>query len=128
MEYNNERPYSIWTCTKVSRGWVLIMSEENRSTELQAIVQELQMLRNQIQSFSSQISEYGLTLDALLNQDPNKSVYQSLGNLLLEVEDREKLNSELSQSKLNVENHLNKLIEREQSLRAKYDELVSGLE
>ncbi|MBT3642292.1 MAG: hypothetical protein HOJ64_05645 [Euryarchaeota archaeon] len=104
------------------------MSEENRSTELQAIVQELQMLRNQIQSFSSQISEYGLTLDALLNQDPNKSVYQSLGNLLLEVEDREKLNSELSQSKLNVENHLNKLIEREQSLRAKYDELVSGLE
>ena len=104
------------------------MSEENRSTELQAIVQELQMLRNQIQSFSSQISEYGLTLDALLNQDPNKSVYQSLGNLLLEVEDREKLNSELSQSKLNVESHLNKLIEREQSLRAKYDELVSGLE
>jgi chaperonin cofactor prefoldin len=104
------------------------MSEENRPTELQAIVQELQMLRNQIQSFSSQISEYGLTLDALLNQDPNKSVYQSLGNLLLEVEDREKLNSELSQSKLNVENHLNKLIEREQSLRAKYDELVSGLE
>ncbi|MBT6873848.1 MAG: hypothetical protein HOA28_01255 [Euryarchaeota archaeon] len=104
------------------------MSEENRSTELQAIVQELQMLRNQIQSFSSQISEYGLTLDALLNQDPNKSVYQSLGNLLLEVEDREKLNSELSQSKLNVENHLNKLIEREQSLRAKYDELISGLE
>ncbi|MDC1419171.1 prefoldin subunit [Euryarchaeota archaeon] len=104
------------------------MSEGNRSTELQAIVQELQMLRNQIQSFSSQISEYGLTLDALLNQDPNKSVYQSLGNLLLEVEDREKLNSELSQSKLNVENHLNKLIEREQSLRVKYDELVSALE
>ena len=104
------------------------MSEGNRSTELQAIVQELQMLRNQIQSFSSQISEYGLTLDALLNQDPNKSVYQSLGNLLLEVEDREKLNSELSQSKLNVENHLNKLIEREQSLRAKYDELVSAFE
>ena len=104
------------------------MSEENRSTELQAIVQELQMLRNQIQSFSSQISEYGLTLDALLNQDPDKSVYQSLGYLLLEVEDREKLTSELSQSKLNVENHLNKLIEREQSLRSKYDELVSALE
>ncbi len=104
------------------------MSEDNRSTELQAIVQELQMLRNQIQSFSSQISEYGLTLDALLNQDPNKPVYQSLGNLLLEVEDREKLNSELSQSKLNVENHLNKLIEREQSLRDKYDELVSAFE
>jgi chaperonin cofactor prefoldin len=104
------------------------MSEENRSTELQSIVQELQIIRNQIQSFSSQISEYGLTLDALQNQDPNKSVYQSLGNLLLEVEDREKLNSELSQSKLNVENHLNKLIEREQSLRAKYDELVSVFE
>lgn len=104
------------------------MSEENRSTELQAIVQELQMIRNQIQSFSSQISEYGLTLDALQNQDPDKSVYQSLGNLLLEVDDRVKLTPELSQSKLNVENHLNKLIEREQSLRAKYDELVSAFE
>ena len=78
------------------------MSEENRSTELQAIVQELQMIRNQIQSFSSQISEYGLTLDALQNQDPDKSVYQSLGNLLLEVDDRVKLTSELSQSKLKI--------------------------
>lgn len=104
------------------------MSDNNISTELQNIIQEMQMVRSQIQSFSSQSSEYSLTLEALSNQDPNKAIYKSLGNLLLEVDNREKLTSELTESKSNIENHLNKLIERENSLRDKYENLTSTLD
>mgnify|MGYP006083040281 CR=1 FL=1 len=105
------------------------MSEKNKvSAELQETVQELQLIRGQIQSFSSQISEYSLTMEVLSNQSEDKSVYRSLGNLLLEVEDREKLSTELSESKLNIENHLARLIEREEDLRVQYEKLVSLFE
>ncbi|MBU04075.1 MAG: hypothetical protein CMA58_03745 [Euryarchaeota archaeon] len=104
------------------------MTEEQNTAELQKIVQELQIIRSQIQTFSSQSSEYSLTMDSLESQNPDKPVYRSVGNLLLEVDDREKLFQELSESKLNIENHLKLLIEREESLREKYEELVAAFE
>lgn len=104
------------------------MTEEQNTAELQKIVQELQIIRSQIQTFSSQSSEYSLTMDSLESQNPDKPVYRSVGNLLLEVDDREKLLQELSESKLNIENHLKLLIEREESLREKYEELVAAFE
>lgn len=104
------------------------MTEEKNTAELQKIVQELQIIRGQIQTFSSQISEYSLTMESLESQSPDKTVYKSVGNLLLEVSDRNKLYEELSQSKLNIENHLKLLIEREESLREKYEELVVTFE
>ncbi len=102
--------------------------EEKNTAELQKIVQELQIIRGQIQTFSSQISEYSLTMDSLKSQSPEKTVYKSVGNLLLEVSDRNELYEELSQSKLNIENHLKLLIEKEDSLREKYEELVVAFE
>ena len=100
------------------------MSEEKNTAELQKIVQELQIIRGQIQTFSSQSSEYSLTIDSLKSQSPEKTVYKSVGNLLLEVSNRKELLDELSESKLNIEDHLKLLIEREESLREKYEELV----
>ena len=100
------------------------MSEEKNTAELQKIVQELQIIRGQIQTFSSQSSEYSLTIDSLKTQSLEKTVYKSVGNLLLEVSNRKELLDELSQSKINIENHLKLLIEREESLREKYEELV----
>ena len=100
------------------------MSEEKNTAELQKIVQELQIIRGQIQTFSSQSSEYSLTIDSLESQSPEKTVYKSVGNLLLEVSNRKELLDELSESKLNIEDHLKLLIEREESLREKYEELV----
>ena len=115
----------------------MILDREGQPTEggillgpeyLQKIVQELQIVRGQIQTFSSQISEYSLTMESLESQSPEKTVYKSVGNLLLEVSDRKKLFDELSQSKLNIENHLKSLIEKEDSLRVKYEELVIAFE
>ena len=64
------------------------MSEEKNTAELQKIVQELQIIRGQIQTFSSQSSEYSLTIDSLKTQSLEKTVYKSVGNLLLEVSNR----------------------------------------
>lgn len=104
------------------------MNEEKNTADLQKIVQELQIVRGQIQTLSSQISEFSLTMESLESQSPEKTVYKSVGNILLEVSDRKKLFDELSQSKLNIENHLKSLIEKEDSLRVKYEELVIAFE
>ena len=62
------------------------------------ISRELQILRNQIQTISSQASEYGITVEALSKQDPERPVFRSLGNILLEVSDRDSLESELKEA------------------------------
>ena len=57
--------------------------------QLQSLVQELQLLRGQIQSLTSQFNEISLTIEALKEQLPEKAVYRALGGVLLEVEDRD---------------------------------------
>ena len=81
------------------------MTDNVSTEEIQSIARELQMVRSQIQSLSSQVSEFSITIDALGSQEPDRPVYRSLGNILLEVGDRESLLSELRGSKDAVEEH-----------------------
>ena len=67
------------------------MVKEVTAEDIQAIAREMQHIRSQIQTVSSQISEYGVTIDALENQDPDRPVYRSFGNILLEGEDMDSL-------------------------------------
>ena len=53
--------------------------------QLQSLVQELQLLRGQIQSLTSQFNEISLTIEALKEQSPERAVYRALGGVLLEV-------------------------------------------
>ena len=71
------------------------ISTRPSTEDIQALARELQALRGQIQSISSQCSEYGITIESLSAQDPAKPVYRSLGNILLEVDDRDSLLEEL---------------------------------
>jgi len=104
------------------------ISEKVSAEEIQSIARDLQMLRNQIQTVSSQTSEYSITIEALRNQDPNRPVFKSLGNLLLEVDDRESLESELVDAKKSLDDHLGRLIEREENLREQYETKASQFE
>ena len=52
------------------------MTKEQTTEELQKIIQELQLLRGQIQTLSSQSSEYSLTMDSLESQSPDRPVYR----------------------------------------------------
>lgn len=104
------------------------MSEQVTTEEIQALARELQMLRNQIQTISSQSSEYGITIEELSKQDPDRPVYRSLGNILLEVGDRESLSSELKDSQEALNEHLARLMEREASIRKMYEEKAENFE
>lgn len=104
------------------------MSEQVTTEEIQALARELQMLRNQIQTISSQSSEYGITIEELSKQDPDRPVYRSLGNILLEVGDRESLSSELKESQEALNEHLARLMEREASIRKMYEEKAENFE
>ena len=104
------------------------ISNEVSAEEIQSLARELQILRNQIQTISSQSSEYGMTIEALSKQDIEKPVYRSLGNILLEVDDRDLLESELKESYEALNEHLERLVEREESIRKKYEEMAESFE
>ena len=90
--------------------------------QLQSLVQELQLLRGQIQSLTSQFNEISLTIEALKEQLPERAVYRALGGVLLEVEDRDSLSNDLESSKETIESHLQSLSARESELIAQYNE------
>ena len=90
--------------------------------QLQSLVQELQLLRGQIQSLTSQFNEISLTIEALKEQLPEKAVYRALGGVLLEVEDRDSLSNDLESSKETIESHLQSLSARDSELIAQYNE------
>ena len=96
--------------------------------QLQSIVQELQLVRRQIQSLTSQFNEISLTIDALRDQSPDRAVYRALGGVLLEVEDRESLSGDLESSKETIEAHLKSLNARESELLSQYTEASESLE
>ena len=99
------------------------------STEdIQALARELQSLRGQMQSVSSQCSEYGITIESLSTQEPDKPVYRSLGNILLEVSDRDLLLEELKSAEKALTEHLARLTEREESIRERYEEMAAQFE
>ena len=102
--------------------------DNSNPQDLQALVQELQLSRNQIQTVSTQINEISLTLESLSKQDKNRPVFRAVGNLLLEVDDRDELVKELSLSKDTFESHLQRMVERENELRSQYDSVVSSME
>ena len=55
-------------------------------------------------------------------------VYRSLGNILLEVEDRDSLLEELKSAEKALTEHLTRLAEREESIREKYEEMAEQFE
>jgi len=101
---------------------------EATAQDLQVVAQELQMVRSQLQALSSQISEISITLESLESQDPERPVYRAVGNLLLEVSDRDALSSELDDSRTAFIDHSSKLEERESNLVSQYEELVKSFE
>ena len=80
--------------------------------ELQTVAQELQLTRSQLQAISAQVNEISLTLEALETQDSSRPVFRAVGNLLLEVDDRDALAKGLEDSKSTFETHAGRLAER----------------
>ncbi len=105
------------------------MTDEGVSVQdLQGVAQELQLVRSQLQAISAQVNEISLTIEALESQDLSRPVYRAVGNLLLEVDDREALANELGESMLTFESHAGRLVERESALVSQYEEMAKSFE
>ncbi len=105
------------------------MTDEGVSVQdLQGVAQELQLIRSQLQAVTAQVNEIALTIEALEAQDPSRPVYRAVGNLLLEVEDRNNLAKELGESKSTFDTHAGRLAERESALVAQYEEMTKSFE
>jgi len=105
------------------------MTDEGVSVQdLQGVAQELQLVRSQLQAITAQVNEISLTIEALESQDLSRPVYRAVGNLLLEVDDREALANELGESMLTFESHAGRLVERESALVSQYEEMAKAFE
>ena len=105
------------------------MTDEGVSVQdLQGVAQELQLVRSQLQAITAQVNEISLTIEALESQDLSRPVYRAVGNLLLEVDDREALANELGESMLTFESHAGRLVERESALVSQYEEMAKSFE
>ncbi|MDP6662255.1 MAG: prefoldin subunit [Candidatus Thalassarchaeaceae archaeon] len=102
--------------------------EEVSVQDLQGVAQELQLVRSQLQAVTAQVNEISLTIEALGTQDPSRPVYRAVGNLLLEVEDRETLAKELGESKSAFDSHAGRLADRESALVSNYEEMAKSFE
>ena len=96
--------------------------------DLQTIAQELQLTRSQLQAVSAQVNEISLSLEALASQDSSRPVFRAVGNLLLEVDDRQALADELDVSKSAFESHAGRLTDRESTLVSQYEEMAKAFE
>ena len=105
------------------------MTDEGVSVQdLQGVAQELQLIRSQLQAITAQVNEISLTIEALEGQDPSRPVYRAVGNLLLEVDDREALANELGESMSTFDSHAGRLVERESALVLQYEEMAKSFE
>ena len=101
---------------------------EVSAQDLQTVAQELQLIRSQLQAVTAQVNEISLTIEALEAQDSSRPVYRAVGNLLLEVQDRESLTKELEDSKTTFDSHAGRLAERESALVLQYEEMAKSFE
>jgi chaperonin cofactor prefoldin len=95
---------------------------------LDQVVQLLQMVSQQLAAVQAQVREIEATLGHLTTQDPSRAIYQQVGPLLIEVDDLETLQSNLSDSLGQLKGHLKTLEAKEAELRSTYEEAVKQFE
>ena len=86
------------------------------------------MAAQQVATVNSQVRELEGSLEALQKQPKDRPVYRQVGPLLLEVEDRDELISELGSSIEKLQQHRRRLEEGEQKLRERYEQVVEQFE
>jgi chaperonin cofactor prefoldin len=104
------------------------MTENDMRTDLQNVVQELQMAAQRVATVKAQINELEGTLDSLATQEEDRPVYRQSGPILLEVGDREALAEDLRNSIEQLSEHATRIEAKETSLREQYESIVKKFE
>jgi len=96
--------------------------------QLQLVVAEVQAARQQVASLSTQLREIEGTIVAVKNQPEDLALHRQMGTILVEVEDRDGLISDLEKALEQLNRALGSIKEKEQQLVATYDELKRSIE
>lgn len=96
--------------------------------QLQIVVGEVQTVRQQIASLNAQVRELEGTIVAVKKQPEELSLHRQMGSILIEVEDREQLMSDLKLTLDQMSQAVESMLMREKELVETYDKLKQSLE
>lgn len=101
------------------------MSDAQR---FQMVVAEVQAARQQAAALNAQVKEIESSLKALESQPEDLALHRQIGGILVEVENRDALKSELEESLAALSAHASRMAERERELMETYELLKKSLE
>ena len=96
--------------------------------QLQKVVAEVRGARQQVASLNAQLRELEGTIAAVKNQPEDMSLHRQMGSILVEVEDRDQLNSDLETPLEQMKAAVETMGKREAELVATYEKLKQSLE
>ena len=96
--------------------------------QLQMVVAEVQGARQQVASLNAQLRELEGTIAAVKNQPEDMSLHRQMGSILVEVEDRDQLISDLETPLEQMKAAVETMGKREAELVATYVKLKQSLE
>jgi len=95
---------------------------------LQMVVAEVQAARQQVASINAQVRELEGTIAAVKQQPEDLALHRQMGTILIEVEDRTQLLSDLEMTLEQMRSAVETMGKREAELVATYDKLKQSLE
>ncbi|MDP7374223.1 MAG: prefoldin subunit [Candidatus Poseidoniaceae archaeon] len=96
--------------------------------QLQMVVAEVQAARQQVASLNAQVRELEGTVAAVKQQPEDMALHRQMGSILIEVEDRTQLLSDLEMTLEQMRSAVETMSKREAELVATYDKLKQSLE
>ena len=105
------------------------MSEEmqGKVMQFQQLQQQIQMVATQKYQVDLQLAEIEKTIEELDKLKKDSPIYKSIGSLLMNVEDKDALKTELEEKQETLGIRTKTLGNQEKSLREKHQELQSEL-
>lgn len=96
--------------------------------QLQVVVSEVQAARSQVANFNAQLNELELTISAVKDQPEGYSLHKNMGNVLIEVNDKEHLVKELESQLEILRDAVIRISEKEAKLMESYELLKQQIE
>ena len=96
--------------------------------QLQMVVAEVQAARQQVASLNAQVRELEGTVAAVKQQPEDMALHRQMGSILIEVEDRTQLLSDLEMTLEQMRSAVETMSKREAELVETYDKLKQSLE
>jgi len=100
---------------------------QGKLMQFQQLQQQIQVIGTQKYQVDMQVAEIERTIEELDKLGKDTPVYKSVGSLLLNVEDKEMLKSELEEKKETLGIRAKTLGNQDKSLRDRYQELQDEL-